>query len=216
STCDTEKLADITENQVRETVAGFLGAQAQVAPAYSALKHEGQPLYKLARQGEMIQKPPRQIEIHKIGMSGFRLSAEGYPVFDMDVQCSGGTYIRSLAFDIGQALGCGAHLSALTRTRSSQFTMNQAVNFEALKRMAPSDISDRMIPMSQCLAFMPLIVADDAVAKKIRFGQPLRCEDTGPISKDEIRIIDREDNLLAIVQADKSGQTYKYCCVFNA
>jgi tRNA pseudouridine55 synthase len=200
-----------------------------VAPAYSALKHKGQPLYKLARQGEMIQKPPRPIEIMAIAMENFRMGADGHPVFDMPVTCSGGTYIRSLAHDIGAALGCGAHLSALRRTRAGQFKIEDAVSLDCVEKMLPSDVEARFVSMSRCLAFLPAIIADSQTAGKIKHGQPLYVQEI-PIpealgfagddgetqdSASDIRVVDSEDNLLAIVRPDKSGETYKYCCVFN-
>lgn len=225
----SEQLAVLDPDQVNDVVSGFLGPQEQVPPAYSALKHKGQPLYKLARQGQMIQKPPRPIEIMAIAMENFRMDTDGHPVFDMPVTCSGGTYIRSLAHDIGAALGCGAHLSALRRTRAGQFKIQDAVGLDCFETMLPLDIETRLITMSRCLAFLPAFVADSQTAGKIKHGQPLYVADI-PIpdalgivgdndeSQDivsDIRVLDSQDNLLAIVRPDKSGQIYKYCCVFN-
>jgi len=228
-TAPVEQLAALDPNQVDDVVSRFLGAQEQVAPAYSALKHKGQPLYKLARQGEMIQKPPRPIEIMAIAMENFRMGADGHPVFDMPVTCSGGTYIRSLAYDIGAALGCGAHLSALRRTRAGQFKIEDAVGLDCVEKMSASDVEARFVSMSRCLAFLPAIIADSQTAGKVKHGQPLYVQEI-PIPEalgfagdgdetqnnvSDIRVVDSEDNLLAIVRPDKSGKTYKYCCVFN-
>lgn len=223
-------LAALNSDQVKDVVIGFHGPQKQIPPAYSALKHKGQPLYKLARQGQMIEKPPRPIDIMAIAMENYRMDTNGHPVFDMSIICSGGTYIRSLAHDIGVALGCGAHLSALQRTRSSQFKIEHAVHLDVLGEMTSRDIEARFISMSQCLWFLPAIVADTETARKVRYGQPLSAAEipmpdasfmTGDkiVSQDsipDIRVMDSEGNLLAIVTPDKSGQTYKYCCVFNA
>jgi len=223
-------LAALNPDQVKDAVAGFLGPREQIPPAYSALKHQGQPLYKLARQGKMIEKPPRPIDIMAIAMENYRVDTSGHPVFDMPVTCSGGTYIRSLAHDIGMILGCGAHLSGLQRTRSSQFTIQEAAGLDCIEEMSPPDIEARFISMSRCLDFLPAIVADSATAGKIRHGQPLSMAEIPmpravPAAGDQppsqnttpdIRVLDSEDSLLAIVTPDKSGQTYKYCCVFNA
>jgi len=218
---DPSTLAGITFEKVRQVVSSFLGPQEQVAPAYSALKHNGQPLYKLARQGTMIQKPPRQIEVFHISMEGFQTTEQELPVFDMDVECSGGTYIRSLAYDMGRQLGCGAHLSGLCRTRSSNFRLEDALDLNALENMDIKDVEDKIVSMSKCLEFLPAIIADKALAQKIRFGQkPGQHDLTGPVPESEpnafIRIVDRDNTLLAIVQPDNSGQSYKYCCVFTA
>jgi len=229
-TAPSGRLAALDSYQVKDVVTGFLGPQEQIPPAYSALKHKGQPLYKLARQGQIIEKPPRPIEIMAIKMENFCMDTNGHPVFNMPVTCSGSTYIRSLAHDIGAALGCGAHLSALQRTRAGQFKIEHAVDLENFEKMSPRDIEARFISMSQCLAFLPAIVADSETAEKVKYGQPLsvaeipmpdallragdKNESQNNIS--DIRVVDSDDNLLAIVTPDISGQTYKYCCVFSA
>nr|WP_320016463.1 tRNA pseudouridine(55) synthase TruB [uncultured Desulfobacter sp.] len=223
-------LTALDSDQVKDVVTGFLGSQEQIPPAYSALKHKGQPLYKLARQGQIITKPPRPIEIMSIAMENFRMDSNGHPVFDMPVTCSGGTYIRSLAHDIGDALGCGGHLSALQRTRAGQFKIEHAVDLDLFEKMASRDIEARFISMSQCLEFLPAIVADSETAGKVKYGQPLSVaeipmpdallnsgdKNESENSRSDIRVLDSDDNLLAIVTPDKSGKTYKYCCVFNA
>lgn len=229
-TAPSGHLAALDSDQVKDVVTGFLGPQEQIPPAYSALKHKGQPLYKLARQGQIITKPPRPIEIMAIGMENFCMDTNGHPVFDMPVTCSGGTYIRSMAHDIGEALGCGAHLSALQRTRAGQFKIEHAVDLGLFEKMSPRDIEARLISMSQCLDFLPAIFADSETAGKVKYGRPLSVAeipmpDALLISDDknesqnsvsDIRVLDSDDNLLAIVTPDRSRQTYKYCCVFNA
>ncbi|MCG8551852.1 MAG: tRNA pseudouridine(55) synthase TruB [Desulfobacterales bacterium] len=228
-TAPFDHLGALGADLVKDVVTGFLGHQEQIPPAYSALKHKGQPLYKLARQGQVIEKPPRPIEIMAIAMENFRTDANGYPVFDMPVTCSGGTYIRSLAHDIGAELGCGAHLSALQRTRAGQFKIEDAVGLDRFEKMPLLDIESRFISMSRCLGFLPAIIADSKTAGKIKYGQPLSAAELPmpanlPIGDDhngiqntisDIRVLDAGDNLLAIVIPDKSGETYKYCCVFN-
>ncbi|NDY71976.1 tRNA pseudouridine(55) synthase TruB [Desulfobacter hydrogenophilus] len=229
-TAPSDHLSALGLDQVKDVVTGFLGHQEQIPPAYSALKHKGQPLYKLARQGQIIEKPPRPIEIMSITMENFRMDTNNHPVFDMPVTCSGGTYIRSLAHDIGLALGCGAHLSALQRTRAGQFKIEHAEDLDCFEKMSSFDREARFISMSQCLDFLPAIVADNEIAGKVKHGQPLSVAEI-PMPDDlliagdknevqniisDIRVLDSDDTLLAIVTPDKSGQTYKYCCVFNA
>lgn len=225
----SDHLAALGADQIKDVVTGFWGHQEQIPPAYSALKHKGQPLYKLARQGQVIEKPPRPIEIMDITIKNFRMDANGYPVFDMPVTCSGGTYIRSLAHDIGAALGCGAHLSALQRTRAGQFKIEDAMDLDGFEKMSFLDIDARFISMSRCLGFLPAIIAGSGTAGKIKHGQPLSVAELPmpnnlPIGDghngiqnniSDIRILDSDDNLLAIVTPDKFGETYKYCCVFN-
>ncbi|PIE63206.1 MAG: tRNA pseudouridine(55) synthase TruB [Desulfobacter postgatei] len=229
-TASSAHLDSLDSNQVKDVVTGFLGIREQIPPAYSALKYRGQPLYKLARQGQMIQKPARPIKIMAIAMENFRMDTHNHPVFDMRVTCSGGTYIRSLAHDIGKTLGCGAHLSGLQRTRAGPFTIEDAVDLDRVENMSPQDIEDRFIPMSRCLDFLPAVIADRATAEKVKHGQPLSPSDIpmpdallnaggkneSQSSHSDIRVLDSDDNLLAIVTPDKSRKAYKYGCVFNA
>ncbi len=104
------------------TLSRFVGTIEQVPPMHSALKHDGQPLYKLARAGSEVERAPRQISVHRLALIERR---EGEIV--VDVECSKGTYVRVLAEDIGRALGCGAHLSALRRTRAGRLSVDDAV-----------------------------------------------------------------------------------------
>ncbi len=201
-------------HDIEAVVNSFSGIQEQVAPAYSALKHEGRPLYELARQGKMILKPPRRIEIFDILIKQIDL-----PHVDIDVFCSSGTYIRSLAFDIGRKLGCGAHLSALCRTESGPFRLENAVMLDSLEKFEKMDIEERIIPLSKCLESLPRVLADAGTAEKIKFGKKLFTSDFESISVHQesfIRITDDGNNLLAIVQPGENGQEYKYSCVFTS
>jgi tRNA pseudouridine55 synthase len=117
-----------TEEQTHEVLNSFIGQSLQIAPFYSALKHKGKPLYKYAREGDLISKPPREINVFSI--KDF--------IFDYDecsflIHCSKGTYIRSIARDLGKKLGCGAHLSDLKRVSQGKFNINQALNTEEVE-----------------------------------------------------------------------------------
>lgn len=114
---------DVGQEKVKSCLAGFVGEQMQTPPQYSALKHEGKPLYFYARQGIKVSKPPRPIFIKEIEYCGFEDD-----MLTIRVVCSKGTYIRTLADDIGQRLGCGAHLVALRRLRSGSFSVEKAVD----------------------------------------------------------------------------------------
>ena len=212
---DPDLVSSIQPEQIRQVVAGFAGVQQQVAPSFSALKHQGQPLYKLARQGKMIKKPPRTIEIYGISVTRMDL-----PVFEIAVQCSGGTYIRSLAHDMGQLLGCGAHLSGLCRTGVSQFTLDQAIDLDTLRTCDPQTARTHILPMAECLCFMPLVKADIVLEEKIRYGRKLQYQDieskTDKVPADGfVRITGSDGRLIAVVQADNNKADYNYCCVFT-
>ena len=204
----------LKKQDIQEAVKSFIRIQDQVAPAFSALKHEGQPLYKLARQGKKIQKPPRQIEIFDIRINHIEL-----PNIDIDVFCASGTYIRSLGFDIGRKLGCGAHLSKLCRTQSSQFLLDNAIELDALERLDKDAVEQRIVPLSKCLEFMPQMVANKSIAQKIQFGQKLLKKEFSDILEKKgqlIRVIDDKNNLLAIVQLNENKEEYNYSCVFSS
>jgi len=123
----------VTDARIKECLRSFQGEQMQTPPAFSALKHEGKPLYYYARKGIMIEKPPRAVNISVIErVNGHDDLVGDYPEFDFRVQCSKGTYIRTLGFDIGTALGYGGHLTGLRRTMSGRFNLDNCLNWQEL------------------------------------------------------------------------------------
>jgi len=210
---DPSVLAQITEQQVEATVNSFIGRQLQHPPIYSALKHNGQPLYKLARQGKAVQKPPREIEIFSISLVSIEM-----PHVTIDVHSSAGTYIRSLAQDIGAKLGCGAHLTALRRTHSCGFSVDRAVPLTSFESMDLDGAKQRIVPMAEVLSFMPGFEADRDLVKKIGFGQDLFLEKrlAPPADPDKpfVKILDPDGGLAAVVEYDSDADKYNYCCVF--
>jgi tRNA pseudouridine55 synthase len=118
----------LVEDDIRRALPTFLGPQLQVPPLYSAIKRGGQPLYKLARAGgEVEPPPPRTVTIYSLEIVSYHV-----PDLVLDIECSKGTYIRSLAYDLGRNLGPGAHLATLIRTRSGPFTLSQSLSLEEL------------------------------------------------------------------------------------
>jgi tRNA pseudouridine55 synthase len=213
-TAEKEALDSLSTGDITDAVTSFMGIQDQVPPVFSALKHNGQPLYKLARQGKKIQKPPRRIEIFDISINHIDL-----PNIDIEVFCSSGTYIRSIAFEIGKKLGCGAHLSKLCRTQSSQFLLENAIELDSLERLDITAVEQRIISLSDCLEFMPKILVNSSTAQKIKFGQKLSKEEIDfiPEKKDHfVRVIDRKNDLLAILELNETTQDYNYSCVFSS
>lgn len=209
-----EGIESLENSEIEKVVQSFSGVQNQVPPAYSALKHNGQPLYKLAREGNPVQKPPRQIEVFDIKILKIQL-----PNIDIDVHCSSGTYIRSLAYDIGEKLGCGAHLSRLCRTQSSHFRLENAVDLDTLNNKGREGAQDFIMSLSDCLYYLPKIVVEPALEKKISFGQRLSNEEIGfdNLASDQpVRVVDESDNLLAIIEWDSTREAYNYSCVFCA
>jgi len=202
----------LTKQDIEQVVQSFKGVQEQVPPMFSALKHKGQPLYKLARQGKKITKPPRQIEIFSI-----KISKVTPPCCDLEIFCSSGTYIRSIAFDIGRELGCGAYLSQLCRTQSSEFKLENAIELSELESLDKDDAMQKIIPMSDCLKFMPKIAVNRSITQKVKFGQKLlvnELESSLSEPGQSVRLVDGNSELLAIVHLNKNRQEYNYSCVF--
>jgi len=141
---ETRPVPALTEAQAREVMKTFLGDQYQTPPMHSAIKKNGVPLYKLARQGEEVERKPRFIRI-----SAFNLLSFALPKLTFDLHCTKGTYVRTVAHDLGQKLGCGAHLSALRRTGSGKFKIDQCLPLEAIEELSLAEIEKRLIPVHE-------------------------------------------------------------------
>jgi tRNA pseudouridine55 synthase len=139
---ETSPVPPLTETQVRETMQGFLGDQYQMPPMHSAIKIDGVPLYKMARKGEEIEREPRFIRI-----ASFELTSFALPKLTFTVHCTKGTYVRTIAHDLGKKLGCGAHLSALRRTGSGKFDISQCLPLEQIEALSLPEIEKRLIPV---------------------------------------------------------------------
>ncbi len=122
---NVKDFSGVSDAQLQQTAKLFIGEIMQMPPAYSAIKKDGKRAYDLARQGKSVILEPRKISIRE-----FEMSAAHLPVIDFRVVCSTGTYIRSLAHDVGAALGCGAYLSKLCRTRIGEYTLDEALTME--------------------------------------------------------------------------------------
>ncbi len=154
--------------EVRAALKAFMGEIEQIPPMHSALKRDGVPLYKLARRGESVERQPRRVRILELELLDFK-----NPFLNIRVRCSKGTYVRTLAEDIGAALGCGAHLAGLRRTGSGRFRIDDAIPVAALETMAPPERRARLVGLDALLAELPRIDLDAALAAKLRNGQSL-------------------------------------------
>lgn len=139
---ETRPVPELSEEQVRAALRGMVGDQYQIPPMFSAIKIKGQPLYKAARAGEEVEREPRFIRVKR-----FELTRWAAPdTLDFVVDCTKGTYVRTLAHDLGQKIGCGAHLSALRRISSGALNVERAVTLEALQKMTPAEVQAALIP----------------------------------------------------------------------
>jgi len=163
-----QKEVSVTERQVGEALTRFQGEIEQVPPMHSALKREGVPLYKLARKGQSVERQPRRVRILELELLDCKR-----PLLNIRVRCSKGTYVRTLAEDIGAALECGAHLASLRRTGSGRFRVDDAAPVAALETMAPPERRARVIGLDELLVELPRVDLDAALAAKLRNGQSL-------------------------------------------
>ena len=219
-TCDAE--GEVTEEKPvprdlsRERVEALLaehfnGEIEQVPPVYSALKLNGQPLYKLARQGVEVEVKPRRVRIYEIKLLALR---EGE--LDLEVFCSKGTYIRSIVEDLGLLLGCGAHVSVLRRLQTGPFHADQMMTLEQLKSLAEPRMDETQNSIHQRLdalllaawapvADLPRVQLEAAEAERLQMGQRLRVDDRLP-DADEFLVFNRTtDEFLGIAERDAKG-----------
>ena len=158
----------VTSADVDAVLSRFVGTIEQVPPMHSALKRDGRPLYELAHAGAEVERAPRRITVHRLALIDHRGDA-----VVVDVDCSKGTYVRVLAEDIGRVLGCGAHLSALRRTRAGRLSVDDAISMSALEAMALEERRALLLPEDELLASLATVRLDAAHTERFRQGQRL-------------------------------------------
>jgi tRNA pseudouridine55 synthase len=159
----------ITRDDVERASAAFRGNIEQVPPMYSAVKRGGRKLYELARAGQTVEREARQVTIARLEITEW-----SPPLFTMDVVCSAGTYIRSLAHDLGEVLGVGAHLAGLVRVASGGFTLDTAIALDTL--LSAKDWQRYLIPVQTALSGWPVVQLDAAGVEDILHGRPIVTE----------------------------------------
>ncbi|GAB3628483.1 tRNA pseudouridine synthase B [Pandoraea terrae] len=159
---------------IRAVLPRFTGPISQVPPMYSALKRDGKPLYEYARAGQTVERAAREVTIHRLEMLDCALPEA--PEFTFRVTCSKGTYVRTLAEDIGTALGCGAHLTGLRRTAVGPLDLDGAVTLETLSALDHADRVARLAPVDALLKTLPTVWLDEALARRFGHGQRLRLD----------------------------------------
>jgi len=175
-----------TEDEIRQEMHGLTGNLEQTPPAFSAKKWGGVPSYKFARQGRPVDNVPVPVNVREFTMTAFRT-----PLLEFRVVCSGGTYVRSLAHDLGQRVGCGAHLESLRRLKSGDFTIEQSV---ALDRAGRSDV----ISIDSLLAAWPRIEVSHVAEDRVRHGNPINAD----VAPGFVRIFNKEGEFLAVALAE--------------
>lgn len=200
--------------EVEATLSRLRGVTTQVPPMVSALKRGGQPLYKLARRGISVERAARPVEIFEL-----TLTAWSPPSLTLELTCSPGTYVRALARDLGQQLGSGAHLTALTRLTSGDFELEQAITLEQFAAAAAAGDWRRMVlPMDAGLKHFPSCALGAQESQRVRSGQPLPATLIAAPTHELCRAYDAHDahrRLLALLKFDEEAELWRPHKVFH-
>jgi len=190
----------VTRGQVERALKPFSGEIEQVPPMYSAIKREGRALYHLARAGVEVERAPRKVRIHEIRLLGLERDR-----LELEIACSKGTYIRSLAHDLGAALGCGAHVAELRRTAVGDLGIEQAVRLDTLGQQPTQEARERLLlPMDAMLRGMPDVHLTPLAAHYLRQGQPVSMQHGR--APGWVRIYEGEDRFLGMGQVLDDGR----------
>ncbi|PZD93367.1 tRNA pseudouridine(55) synthase TruB [Paenibacillus sambharensis] len=209
----TERLdhVDVTEEHVRQVVAGFIGEIEQVPPMYSAVRVGGKRLYELAREGQTVERKSRKVTIHEISLLDMDLQQQ-LPKIRFAVSCSKGTYIRTLCVDIGKKLGVPASMDSLVRTMSAGFTQEECLTLEQIEAMmASGELSSRLIPSDRALSYLRKAVTDSDHARRAMQGQkiPLAAvrteEDILGHEHVRLRLYAEEGHFIGLYEADRNA-----------
>lgn len=171
----TESAVNVTREQLEDTVKKYIGKIKQIPPMYSAISKDGKRLYELARQGIEIEREAREITVYSLSVISFENDR-----FAVSVECSAGTYIRSLIDDIGRELGCGAVMTSLRRTAANGFPIEDCVTLEELEKAVNENrIGEYIVPVEKCFESYPAVTVTDGQAKRFSNG--------GELSRDRLR-----------------------------
>ncbi|MDD2701878.1 MAG: tRNA pseudouridine(55) synthase TruB [Sideroxydans sp.] len=173
-----ERPVTVDEAQIRQILQRFTGEISQLPPMHSALKHQGKPLYEYMRKGEVIERETRQVFIHELNLERYAELE-----LDIDVLCSKGTYIRTLAEDIGEALGCGGYLIALRRTGIGEFDLDAAHTLPELEALDEAGRDSLLLPVDSLIQNFPAMTLDAVQAGRMAQGQRLGLRDEHPDGK---------------------------------
>lgn len=206
----TAPFAGVSPEQVEAGLRRFVGEIEQTPPAYSAVKVQGQRAYHLARKGQPVALAPRPVRVYRIDMLAFEP-----PSVEVEVECGKGTYIRSIAHDLGQQLGCGAHLAALVRTRVGPFEVADATGTDALRDAFESGSwRELLLPVDHGLMKLPAVTLEMAEEQDVRHGQAVQIDAArlGPAA--ECRAYAEDGGLIGILMYDAPAGVWRPRKVF--
>ena len=191
----------LIDEEIRMAVNQFVGDIKQIPPMYSALKKDGQPLYKLARQGIEIDRPPRPVTIHHIDYLGYEQG-----ILSLEVSCSKGTYIRTLIEDIGNQLGCGAHVIELRRTGFAHVDITQTIKFSDLEKLATDDyqmLDEKIFATQDMLPNFDNAYLNEQQTIDIKYGRSIVIDTPHPF--EIIKLFDHHKQFLGIGEPNEDG-----------
>lgn len=203
----SEKKVALNEAQLKDTLKKFIGDMTQIPPMYSALKFAGKPLYEYAREGIEIERKSRLIKIYDIKLISIEES-----IITIEVDCSKGTYIRTLAEDIGETLGCGAHLKGLTRIQTRNFKLSDALTIEALEAMSMPSREKVLLPTDALLEGLSSIKLTMAQTEAIKKGQSI---DFISENDKEVRLYSASGQFVGVGQSDLQGRLFPKRLIAN-
>jgi len=193
------KDVNFSKMQLEQVCNQFVGVISQIPPMYSALKHEGKAMYEYARAGVEIERAARTITIHNIEINAF-----DQDVATITVKCSKGTYIRTLAEDIGAQLGCGAHLIGLRRTATANYQINQAITLEQFEAMSPAQRALLLLPADSAVQHLPAITLDADSTFYLQQGQAIW--QSGSVPQGLIRLYNEQHEFLGLGELQSDGK----------
>ncbi|MGA9396952.1 MAG: tRNA pseudouridine(55) synthase TruB [Anaerolineaceae bacterium] len=202
-----DQMVEITEEQFETALKSFVGEIIQTPPPYSAVKVHGRPAYDMARQGEEVELEPRKIQVYSLDLLEW-----APPEAVIDVYCSSGTYVRSLANDMGTKLGCGAYLTGLRRTKSGRFTLRDAVPLRKLREAFDAgNWYQYVIPAAEALSDWPAVELNNEQVESVRHGHRVAAQ---PEDKGMARGISEAGELVALLEVDPATQEWQPRKVF--
>jgi len=190
---------NVTSNQFDEACRKFVGVISQVPPMYSALKHEGKALYEYAREGVEIERKVRTVTIHAIEVLSF-----AGDVAEIKVTCTKGTYIRTLAEDIGAHLGCGAHLIGLRRTATANYVITETITLEAFEGLSSEERLAKLAPPETAVDYLPSVMLDADSAFYLMQGQAVWRSGNIPVGL--LRLYDERNVFLGLGEQQSDGK----------
>jgi len=207
----SEKIvAEYKKEEIEAALKGFVGDIIQKVPIFSSKKMQRKPLYKLARKGIQVDPPEKNVSIYNILLKDY-----SHPYVDIEVTCSKGTYIRSLANDFGNILGCGATLFSLKRTKHGEFTYEMSKNIDDIKN--ESDLKNSLIPLEDILPHMNKVTIDNRLERFLKQGMPVPILSNAGIKRNDeyVKLFNVRGEFIAIGLTDIKTNTIKVKRLIN-